>query len=97
MLHQLEPLYNKLGWDITNDEDILRTMAQYRVLSWACKLGLTDCIIRAKTLFESWKSAIKTGIENPYAYSNLIYMTSQIINSISVLIQIGVRSFTVWP
>lgn len=54
LLALLTPLYNSVGFEDDLDDSHLDQYKRVIALSWACKLGLQDCVANSVKLYEDW-------------------------------------------
>lgn len=52
---QLEPLYLELGWNTSENENLLKQYLRESTLSWLCGYEYKDCIDTAKAMFQRWR------------------------------------------
>ncbi|XP_054718668.1 aminopeptidase Ey-like [Uloborus diversus] len=55
LIEQLKPMYDKLGWEGSPDENILITYTRGSTLGWMCLYGYEDCVQKAQEKFNAWK------------------------------------------
>ena len=66
MIHQVQPLFERIGFEQRGDTDshmdiLLRGLA----VKWACKMGMTECIEKAKSKFKEWMEETSPDNNNP--------------------------------
>ena len=55
LLDLVEPIYKKLGWiESSTGDDWLQSKLRTRMLSFACALGLEDCVEKSQAQFRAW-------------------------------------------
>ncbi|UYV77000.1 hypothetical protein LAZ67_14002774 [Cordylochernes scorpioides] len=54
ILKKIEPLYQTLGWEKTNNENIQISFLRNLVLGWACSFDHPDCVRNATQRFQTW-------------------------------------------
>lgn len=68
MLWLLEDFYHDVGFEDNSNDPQLKVYNRIEILRYACKLGNVDCIRRAVTQFQNWKTNPNPDKENSYVY-----------------------------
>jgi hypothetical protein len=55
VLNLLEDVYEELGFEERDDDNQVTLLHRVSVLTWACRLGLEDCVNRAVEIFKSYQ------------------------------------------
>ena len=63
MLHLVEPLYIKLGFNPRADDSHLDIKLRARVVSWACSMGNKECLDKAGQNFAEWVGMVQPDAE----------------------------------
>ncbi|CAB4066589.1 ANPEP [Lepeophtheirus salmonis] len=53
----ITPIYNDLGYEPKDTDNHLEKLLRVKVIDWACKVGLEDCLNRVKGDFDTWKAS----------------------------------------
>ncbi|RWS03028.1 aminopeptidase N-like protein, partial [Dinothrombium tinctorium] len=61
VINLVKPVYDKIGWNVENKDDILKQNLQYTALMLACDYEHEACIQTAKTKFQEWKQSVESG------------------------------------
>ncbi|XP_040569866.1 aminopeptidase N isoform X2 [Lepeophtheirus salmonis] len=56
----ITPIYNDLGYEPKDTDNHLEKLLRVKVIDWACKVGLEDCLNRVKGDFDTWKASPDT-------------------------------------
>ncbi len=54
MVRLIRPIFNKVGFEARANDQHLDVFLRSKVVSWACKLGLEECIQPVKATFSRW-------------------------------------------
>ncbi len=66
LINIIRPIYAKLGWNSGEMRDSWSDRKlRYRIIRFACSLGLHDCITKASNLYQDWMSDYRV---NKFAY-----------------------------
>jgi len=65
MLNELQPLYDRLGFEERPNEDFLDEKLRIKMLAALCRLGHNECSQSSSNLLEEWMSMPNPDIENP--------------------------------
>jgi hypothetical protein len=60
VLNLLEDVYEQLGFEERDDDTQVTLLHRVSVLTWACRLGLEDCVNRAVDIFISYQEDTET-------------------------------------
>ena len=69
MQNLLVNVYDTLGFEEKEDDTQVTLLHRVSVLTWACRLGLGDCVKNATDIFREYE---ETAGNNPYVYHNYL-------------------------
>lgn len=78
VLDLLKPLYNEVGFDKKPTDGQLEIYNRVNLLTWACSLGMEDCVRKASDRFQSWMNQTDPDVVNPVPVDlkRLVYCTA---------------------
>ena len=69
MQNLLANVYDTLGFEEKKDDTQVTLLHRVSVLTWACRLGLEDCVKYATDIFREYEEMAGN---NPYVYHNYL-------------------------
>ena len=69
MLNQLANVYDTLGFEEKKDDTQVTLLHRVNVVTWACRLGLEDCVSNATEKFRKYEEDAEN---NKYVYHNYL-------------------------
>lgn len=69
MLNLLANVYDTLGFEEKKEDTHVTLLHRVSVATWACRLGLEDCVKNAVDIFRKYE---ETPGNNPYVYPNYL-------------------------
>lgn len=78
LLRLLDMVYRQVGFDDSDDTNMLTTYKRIDILTTACHLGYSDCVQKCNQLFHNWMVDPNPDINNPISPNlrNLVYCTA---------------------
>jgi hypothetical protein len=67
----LANVYDTLGFEEKNNDTQLTLLHRVSVVTWACRLGLEECVKNAKDIFSEYEEEAEN---NPYVYHNYLLL-----------------------
>jgi hypothetical protein len=65
MKELLEKQYESVGFEESEGDPLLTKYHRINVLSTACSVGHTDCIGKAKEMYQDWMNRTEPNSDNP--------------------------------